>query len=45
MLTRGHDVTLEAGSAINMVIQRPIPVDATRISGNPSQQSRRYARN
>jgi hypothetical protein len=45
MLTRGHDVTLDAGTAVNMVIQRPIAVDATRISGNPSDRSRRYARN
>ena len=48
MLTRGHDVTLETGSAINMVIQRPISVDGTRISGFSSQRSlrpRRYASN
>jgi type IV secretion system protein VirB10 len=45
MLTRGHDVTLDTGTAINMVIQRPIAVDATRISGTPSERSRRYARN
>lgn len=45
MLTRGHDVTLDEGAAVNMVIQRPIAVDATRISGNPPERSRRYARN
>ncbi len=45
MLTRGHDVTLDAGTAVNMVISRPITVDATRISGESSERSRRYARN
>lgn len=39
MLTRGHDVTLEAGTGVNMVIQRPINVDATRISGVSSNRS------
>jgi hypothetical protein len=37
MLTRGHDVTLDAGTAVNMVIQRPITLDATRISDAPHQ--------
>lgn len=45
MLTRGHDVTLDAGTAINMVIERPIPVDAARISGVNSQSSRGYGSN
>jgi type IV secretion system protein VirB10 len=31
MLTRGHDVTLDTGTAINMVIQRPISIDGKRI--------------
>lgn len=39
MLTRGHDVTLEAGTGINMVIQRPIKVDATRVSGGPQEHA------
>ncbi len=38
MLTRGHDVTLDVGTGVNMVIQRPIAVDATRISGMPSSR-------
>jgi type IV secretory pathway VirB10-like protein len=38
MLTRGHDVTLDVGTGVNMVIQRPINVDATRISGAPSER-------
>ncbi|MBV8475915.1 MAG: hypothetical protein JO266_15515 [Acidobacteria bacterium] len=38
LLTRGHDVTLEAGTAINMVIQRPISVDASRISAASSRR-------
>ncbi|HVO62293.1 MAG TPA: hypothetical protein VMT53_15255 [Terriglobales bacterium] len=45
MLTRGHDVTLDAGTGVNMVIQRPIAVDATRISGTSSERPHRYARN
>jgi type IV secretion system protein VirB10 len=39
MLTRGHDVTLEPGTGINMVIQRPIKVDATRISGGAQEHA------
>jgi type IV secretion system protein VirB10 len=39
MLTRGHDVTLEAGTGINMVIQRPIKVDATRVSGGAQEHA------
>lgn len=39
MLTRGHDVTLDAGTGINMVIQRPITVDASRISGMSSDHA------
>ena len=45
MLSRGHDVTLDAGTAVNMVIQRAIAVDATRISGMSSERPHRYARN
>ena len=39
MLTRGHDVTLEAGSGINMVIERPISVDATRVFAGPQEHA------
>jgi type IV secretion system protein VirB10 len=48
MLTRGHDVTLDAGTAVDMVIQRPINVDAVRISGASAEHSsrpRHYASN
>ncbi len=38
MLTRGRDVTLESGTAVNMIIQRPIGVDASRISGMSSRR-------
>ena len=31
LLTRGSDVRLEAGSTLQMVIQRPVPLDASRI--------------
>jgi type IV secretion system protein VirB10 len=31
MLTRGNDVKLDAGSTIEMVIQRDIPLDASRV--------------
>ena len=31
LLTRGNDVRLEAGSTLQMVIQRPVPLDANRI--------------
>ncbi len=33
LLSRGNDVRLEAGSSVEMVIQREVPLDATRISG------------
>jgi hypothetical protein len=48
MLTRGHDVTLDAGTAVNMVIQRPINLDAARVSDVSSDHSsgpRHYASN
>lgn len=48
MLTRGHDVTLETGTGINMVIQRPIKVDAARVSAGPQEhamESHGYAQN
>jgi len=31
LLTRGHDVKIEAGTTLEMVIQRDIPVDASRV--------------
>jgi hypothetical protein len=31
LLTRGNDVRLEAGATLQMVIQRPVPLDASRI--------------
>jgi len=31
MLTRGNDVRLDAGTTVEMVIQRPVTLDATRI--------------
>jgi hypothetical protein len=31
LLSRGNDVKLEAGTTVEMVIQRPIPLDASRI--------------
>lgn len=31
LLTRGNDVRLESGTTLEMVIQRPIPVDASRV--------------
>jgi type IV secretion system protein VirB10 len=48
MLTRGHDVTLDVGTGINMVVQRPIKVDATRVSADPqvpAMESHHYAQN
>jgi hypothetical protein len=32
MLTRGNDVRLESGTTVEMVIQRPIDLDATRLA-------------
>ena len=32
MLTRGADVRLEAGTTVQMVIQRDVPLDAARIA-------------
>jgi hypothetical protein len=32
MLTRGNDVRLESGTTVEMVIQRPIELDATRLA-------------
>jgi type IV secretion system protein VirB10 len=37
MLTRGHDVTLDAGTGINMVIQRSITIDAARVRATEEQ--------
>ena len=31
LLTRGHDVKIDAGTTLEMVIQRDIPVDASRV--------------
>jgi hypothetical protein len=31
LLTRGNDVRLESGTTLEMVIQRPIPVDPNRV--------------
>lgn len=31
LLTRGNDVRLESGTTLEMVIQRPIPVDSSRV--------------
>jgi hypothetical protein len=33
LLTRGHDVRLDAGTTLEMVIQREVPLDANRIPG------------
>jgi hypothetical protein len=32
LLSRGNDVRLEPGTTIEMVIQRPIEIDATRVA-------------
>ena len=34
MLTRGNDVKLDAGTTIEMVIQRDVPLDASRVPNN-----------
>jgi type IV secretion system protein VirB10 len=34
LLSRGNDVKLEAGTTVEMVIQRPVPLDATRVPAN-----------
>jgi hypothetical protein len=34
LLARGSDVRLEPGTMIEMEVQRPIPLDAARISGS-----------
>ena len=31
LLTRGNDVRLESGTTLEMVIQRSIPVDSSRV--------------
>jgi hypothetical protein len=31
LLTRGNDVRMDAGTTLEMVIQRAVPIDATRI--------------
>jgi hypothetical protein len=31
MLTRGNEVKLDAGTTIEMVIQRDVPLDASRV--------------
>lgn len=37
LLTRGNDVRLQNGTSIEMVIQRPISIDPTRVSMNLTQ--------
>jgi type IV secretion system protein VirB10 len=34
LLSRGNDVKLEAGTTVEMVIQRPVPLDASRVPAN-----------
>ncbi len=33
LLTRGNEVKLDAGTTIEMIIQRPVPLDASRVPG------------
>lgn len=40
MLTRGNDVKMDAGTTIEMVIQRDIPLDASRVPDNTGRSSR-----
>jgi type IV secretion system protein VirB10 len=37
MLTRGNEVRFEPGSTVDMVLQRPIDIDMTRVASDPSQ--------
>ena len=37
MLTRGNEVRFEPGSTVDMVLQRPIEIDLSRVASDPSQ--------
>lgn len=40
MLTRGNEVRFEPGSTVDMVFQRPIQIDLSRVTSDPSQAPR-----
>lgn len=40
MLTRGNDIKMDAGTTLEMVIQRDVPVDATQVPANTGKSSR-----
>ncbi len=39
LLTRGNDVKLESGTTVEMIIQREVPLDASRIPGSTSAKN------
>jgi len=39
MLTRGNDVRLESGTTVEMIIQREVPLDATRIPSSTNAKN------
>ncbi len=40
MLTRGNDIKMDAGTTIEMVIQRDVPIDASQVPENTGKSSR-----
>jgi len=40
MLTRGNDVKMDAGTTLEMVIQRDVPLDASRVPNNTGSAAR-----
>jgi len=40
MLTRGNDIKMDAGTTLEMVIQRDVPVDAAQVPANTGKSSR-----
>jgi len=47
-MTRGDDIRLERGSTVNMVFERPVTIEASKLGGNgdyatdhPALQNRR----
>jgi len=39
MLTRGNDIKMDAGTTLEMVIQRDVPVDAVQVPANTGKSS------
>jgi hypothetical protein len=37
LLTRGNEVRFEPGSTVDMVVQRPVEIDMSRVASDPSQ--------